>query len=153
MKSLRKWIWLGAVSVATICSLVGLILYVMNGRTQFDPNYCTECIVTMILSMVCGVLAIGLNFLPLGNIKPLITRALTIGQYLAGFYACVSYITSNMNLIGNLAYAMMDQSGGADPPDPAVVATFMTIIVMTAITFIFALVGGIIKKTKVKEVA
>ncbi len=151
MEFIKKRLWMVLTGAACAAGVIAVALYIANGRTQFDPKYNMSLIVVLIAGIVLGAAAIALDFFRFARFQPVIVRALVFGQYLCGLYSVAAYVTSNLNLVGNLAYDA--GAGSVDPPDPAVVATFMALIALTAVTMVFALAAGIIKKPAIEEEA
>ena len=128
MKENKKGIFYYILIAATALGLLELILYLIAGRTSFDPNYSVYAIVGMSLGILCGAISV---------VKPI--RALAFAEYLCFLYAFIHYIVSQINLIANILY---DVDGSSFPP-----VFFVTVIASFA-AFVLALVAGLAMKGK-----
>lgn len=131
LKSRKVWNWLALASA--VLGLIGLIIYLVAGRTQFDPDYSTRAIVGLALGVAAGLAAALLSF-----------RAAYFVQYLLFLFGFLSYITSQMNLLGNLLYNV----DGSTLP-----AAFILITVFTLAACVLPLVAGILDRKRAAEAA
>lgn len=116
-----------------IIGIVELVVYLLYGRTQFDPDYSTRMIGGVIVGLVLGLLCL---------IKT--NRELLFLLYLAFFFAFINYITSNLNLLANIMYNV---DGSTIP------MTFVALVAMGIASFIFPLIASIFTKNRDKESA
>lgn len=124
LKTRKVWRWLSFLSV--LLGAAALILYLVAGRTQFDPGYSVRAILGMALGIGVGVFTLGVTF-----------RAGLFVQYLCFLFGFLSYVTSQMNLLGNLVYNV----DGSTLP-----AAFILITLFSLAAFVPALVGGILMR-------
>ena len=124
LKTRRFYYWL--ILAATVCGLVALIAYLIGGKTQFTPDYSVRAIVGGVLATAFGIFSLVVAWRPAVFIS-----------YLFALFACICYITSQINLIGNLIYGV---DGSSVPPAMVVFTLF------SAAAFILALVAGIAMK-------
>ncbi len=140
IKSRRLYWWL--TFGAEVFSLAALILYAVNGVTNFDPHHSVQVIAGLIISLVLGVavMAIPPRF-------PI--RFLVFAQYVLSVFALFSYIFSNMNLLGSMLYS----AGGQQNIDGTTVpAPFVLLIIFMAIALVASLVAGItMRPAKIAE--
>lgn len=109
-----------------IIGIVELVVYLLYGRTQFDPDYSTRMIGGVIVGLVLSLLCL---------IKA--NRELLFLLYLAFFFAFINYITSNLNLLANIMYNV---DGSTIP------MTFVALVAMGIASFIFPLIASIFTK-------
>lgn len=114
-----------------IIGIAELVVYLLYGRTQFDPDYSTRMIGGLIVGLV-----IGLLFLIKTN------REFLFLLYLAFFFAFLNYVTSNLNLLANIMYNV---DGSTIP------TTFVALVVMGVVSFILPLIASIFTKNTVKQ--
>ncbi len=88
--------------IALALGVLELVLYLLTGRTTFDPNYSVLAFVGM---------GIGIGMALLGVIT--LWRPLAFLSYLGFLYGFIQYIASQLNLIANILY---DVDGSSFPP-------------------------------------
>ena len=91
LKSRKIWYWLAL--AATVLSIVTLIVYLLTGRTQFDPNYSNRAIIGLTVTVVLGVISLVKTY-----------RYVLFAQFVFGLFGFINYITSQLNLLGNILY-------------------------------------------------
>lgn len=111
---------------ATLLGMLALILYLMEGRTSFDPNYSCYAIAGMGIGIACGMLGF------LGHV-----RLCAFLAYLGFLYGFVHYIVSQINLIANILYGV---DGSTFPP------VFFVTLGAALLSFLLALLSGILMK-------
>lgn len=126
IKTRKAYYWL--ILAATLSALIALVAYLIGGKTQFTPDYSVRAIIGGVLGVAFGVLSLIITW-----------RAAVFISYLFSLFACICYITSQINLIGNLIYGV---DGSTVPPAMAI------FIVFSLVAFITALLAGIMMKPK-----
>lgn len=111
---------------ATLLMIGDLIVYLLTGRTQFDPDYSVRAITGMAFAVALGLI---------GIVKPI--RAAVFAQYVFCLFAFINYATSQLNLLGNLFYNV----DGSTAP----VSLFIGIGFVLVAT-VLALISGILMK-------
>ena len=131
IKSRKLYWWLTV--AAEVLSLAALILYAANGVTNFDPHHSPQVIAGLIISLVLGAAALALP-------EKFFVRAVVFAQYVLSLFSLLSYIFSNMNLLGSIFYTAGGQSNidGTTVPAP-----FVVLIVLMALALAASLVAGI----------
>lgn len=81
--------------IATLLGVLELVLYIMDGRTSFDPNYSVYAFVGMGLGIGFGLLGVVTRWRPLAFMS-----------YLGFLYAFIQYVVSQINLIANILYGV-----------------------------------------------
>lgn len=114
-----------------IIGIAELVVYLLYGRTQFDPDYSTRMIGGVIVGLVLGLLCL---------IKT--NREFLFLLYLAFFFAFINYVTSNLNLLANIMYNV---DGSTIP------MTFVALVVMGVASFILPLIASIFTKNTVMQ--
>ena len=114
--------------VALICGILALVFYLTRGRTQFDPNYSRYAIIGFCVGIAACLLYIWKAY-----------RELFFVAYLFFFMGVLGYLTSQMNLMGNLIYNV----DGSSVPDQLIVIT-----VAGTAAAILTLIAGISDKEK-----
>lgn len=109
----HKKLWCCFVLLTVVLDIAAIALYVSRGRTQFDPNLSVQTIAALAAAAVAGILLL---------IRPY--RPLAFVFYLANLYGVIAYITSNLNLLGNLFYNI----DGSTAPLPFVLITSFTVL-------------------------
>ena len=121
-----KKIWYYFVMFVSVLDIAALILYLLKGRTQFDPNLSVQTIAAFSVSALAGIFTLVKSF-----------RAVVFILYLANLYALIAYITSNLNMLGNLFYNV----DGSTAP-----LAFILIIAFGAISTVLSLISGILMR-------
>lgn len=83
--------WLSFITF--VFSILFLIIYINFGRTQFDPDYSVLTIVGISLTIVTCLVSIVLSY-----------KAFFYTQYVLWLFVFLSFVTSQLNLIGNIFY-------------------------------------------------
>lgn len=113
---------------AAALGIVELVLYLLEGRTSFDPNYSVYAIVGMGLGIALGLAGVIVNVRPLYFLS-----------YLGFLYAFIHYIVSQINLIANILY-------GVDGSTFSI--AFYVTIAAAFLACLLSLIAGIVKKGK-----
>ncbi len=127
----KVWYWLGAAS--TVLSVVALAVYIATGRTQFDPNYSNRVFIGLGVAAALGLFSL---------VKPF--RYVLFGQFVFGLFGAVNYITSQLNLLGNIFYNV----DGSTIPVSLVVG-----IAASLVSMILGLVSAILMKPATEAAA
>ncbi len=123
-KGAGRWLLL----IALALGVLELVLYLLTGRTTFDPNYSVLAFVGM---------GIGIGMALLGIIT--LWRPLAFLSYLGFLYGFIQYIASQLNLIANILY---DVDGSSFPP------SFFATLAASLGAVVLALAAGIAMKNK-----
>ncbi len=116
----------GLLLFALVLGVLELVLYLLTGRTTFDPNYSVLAFVGM---------GIGIGMALIGVITR--WRPLAFLSYLGFLYGFIQYIASQLNLIANILY---DVDGSSFPP------SFFATLAASLGAVILALAAGIMMK-------
>lgn len=135
LRSRKPYWWM--VLGAEVFSLAALILYAVNGVTNYDPHHSVQVIVGLILCMAAGVAVL---ILPDRGLTHSVARTLTFAQYVLSFFSLFSYIFSNMNMLGSIFYTAGGQSNIDGTTLPV---SFVLLVVFIAISLVATLVAGV----------
>ena len=119
----RKKLCYWLVLAATILAAVELAVYLVTGRTQFDPEYSQEAIVGMALSVAIGVFSLIRTY-----------RTAIFAMFITLFFSLITFITSQIQLIANILYNV---DGSTFP------VTFWITALCAVFGCIIALIAGI----------
>ncbi|MBO7364950.1 MAG: hypothetical protein J6U26_06455 [Lachnospiraceae bacterium] len=117
---------------AVILGIVELGLYLLYGRTSFDPNYSLYAIAGMGAGILFGLIGLFSGL-----------RAFAFLSYLAFLYGFIHLVVSQINLIANILYGV---DGSTFP------VTFYVMMGAAFLSFVLALLSGVTMKQKSKEV-
>lgn len=110
-----------------ICALITLIIYLNTGIDQFTTKLSAKVIALLI---ICAVIGVAVSVFEVKTGKFIV--------YLAGLWAWLSYLITQVNYIANLI---------ADIDGNSMSIAFITTILFGALTWIFSLVSAILQKT------
>lgn len=117
---------------SVLAGIVALVLYVLYGRTSFDPNYSLYAIAGIGAGILFGLIGLVFGF-----------RACAFLSYLAFLYGFIHLVVSQINLIANILYGV---DGSTFP------VTFFVMIGASFVSFVLALISGITMRQKRVEV-
>lgn len=121
---------------AALCSGVSLILYIAAGTNKFNSELSGMAIVMFSLAFACGG-----AFFAAGALRGRAFEMLALAQYALGLYAFCEYIVTQLNLISNVLYGVMNPGSGDGNTFGA--AMIVTVIVSLA-AWVCALIAFIL---------
>ena len=117
---------------AVLLGITALVLYILYGRTSFDPNYSLYAIIGIGAGIFFGLIGLIGGF-----------RLFAFLSYLAFLYGFIHLVVSQINLIANILYGV---DGSTFP------VTFFIMMGSSFLSFVLALISGITMKQKGREV-
>lgn len=131
------------IATGVVTELVAFILYVAAGTNKFNPNLSPAAIIAMWLFIIAGGAQVALAAVK-GKTMPIVCFA----QYAVGLYAFGAYVITQLNLISNVMYGIMNPgSGDGNSLGAAMIIT----TVFTLSAWVLSLVGAIMLQRKEKR--
>jgi hypothetical protein len=129
--------------LATVCELLALLLYLVAGTNKFSTKLSALTITLFIVCIVLGILYLVICML-FGKSFTLLAFA----QYAIGLYAFAEYIVTQLGLISNVMYGIMNPgSGDGNSFGIAMIVT----VIASLLAWVFALIAGVIVRKKEKH--
>lgn len=128
--------------VTVLFELLAFILYLAAGTNKFNPNLSLAVIVAFLLCILIGG-GQAVLVMTTGKTLPIVCFA----QYAVALYGFGAYVITQLNLISNVMYGIMNPgSGDGNSLGAAMIITLIT----SLLAWIFALVAAILlfKKSK-----
>lgn len=115
------------VLAATILAIGEFIIYLLAGRTQFDPNYSWAHIIGSSIAVLFGVVSIVRTY-----------RVIIFSQFFFQMFSLITYVTSQIQLIANIIYSV---DGSVFP------LTFFLSIIFAFVSCCLIFVAGILSSS------
>ena len=142
-----------------ILSIVSIILYSLNCKSEFNgnivsPNVIGLSITGIILAFLafCGEFA---GFLiknsPKFSFISALFRIFNFAAFIVLLGAFMFQILDEYQLLGTIFYAMLN-AGHGDPVDPLLAGSYWTSLIMTLVASILSLIAGILVRIRARKI-